>query len=202
MTSRPPRNVAASVRARLLNYSRESGEDFQFLLLRYAAERFLYRLGESAHRDRYVLKGAMLFALWDGSIYRATRDLDFTGYGSNETEDVLASLRDVCTVAVVDDGLAFDAGTLSAAPIREDAEYNGLRIRLVAMLGSARIPMQIDIGFGNAIEPPAMDVDYPTLLDVPRSRRPEHWPRPSFWSEAHAACCASRRESRSLRARH
>jgi len=89
-------NVGASVLARLLNGSRESGEDYQFLLQRYAAERFLYRLGESPHRDKYVLKGAMLFALWGGSIYRPTRDLDFAGYGRNEAEDVLATLRDVC----------------------------------------------------------------------------------------------------------
>ncbi len=170
MTGRPPRNVAASVRARLLNHSRENGEDFQFILLRYAAERFLYRLGESGHRDRYVLKGAMLFALWGGSIYRPTRDLDFTGYGSDATENVLAALRDICTVAVADDGLAFDAGTLTAEPIRDDAEYNALRIRFQATLGNARIPMQVDIGFGNAIEPAATEADYPTLLDAPAPR--------------------------------
>ena len=111
--SRSPMNIAASVRARLLNRSRESGEDFQLLLVRYAAERFLYRLGQSAHRDRYVLKGAMLFALWGGSMYRSTRDLDFTGYGENETEDVLASLRDVCMTPVADDGLVFDVRSLT-----------------------------------------------------------------------------------------
>jgi hypothetical protein len=99
MTSRPPRNVTASVRGRLLDRSRQTGEDFQFLLQRYAAERFLYRLGESVHRDRYVLKGAMLYALWGGSIYRPTRDLDFTGYGSNETDAVLAALREVIVVS-------------------------------------------------------------------------------------------------------
>ena len=170
MTGRPPRNVAASVHTRLLNRSRETGEDFNFLLQRYAAERFLYRLGKSAHRDFYVLKGAMLYALWGGSIYRPTRDLDFTGYGSDATEDVLAALRDICTVAVADDGLAFDAGTLTAEPIRDDAEYNGLRIRFQATLGNARIPMQVDIGFGNAIDPPATEIDYPTLLNAPAPR--------------------------------
>jgi predicted nucleotidyltransferase component of viral defense system len=176
MTSRPPKNVAASVRTRLLNRSRETGEDFQFVLHRYAAERFLYRLGESSHRDRYVLKGAMLFALWGGSIYRPTRDLDFTGYGSNETEDVLASLREVCMIAVADDGVTFDSGTLAAEAIRDDAEYNGLRTRFQATLDNARIPMQIDIGFGNAIEPAATEADYPTLLDsaAPRIRAYPH----------------------------
>ena len=167
MTKRPITNVAESVHRRLLNRSRQTGEDFQFLLQRYAAERLLYRLGESAHRGRFVLKGAMLFALWGGSVYRPTRDLDFTGYGNSDSDDVIATFKDVCAVSVPDDGLVFDAATVTAEPIRDDAEYDGLRMRLRAMLGNARIEMQIDIGFGNAIEPGANDVQYPTLLDAP-----------------------------------
>jgi type I restriction enzyme S subunit len=172
MRTRPPRNVAASVHARLLSRSRETREDFQFLLQRYAAERFLYRLGESRHRDRYVLKGATLFAIWGSAIYRGTRDLDFTGYGASEVGGVLATMRDVCAVSVADDGITFDAGTLRARPIRDEAEYNGLRVQFQAKLGVARIPMQVDIGFGNAIEPPPTEAAYPTLLDssTPRIR--------------------------------
>ena len=122
MTERALKNVAASVHARLLTRSRESGENFQFLLQRYAAERFLYRLGRSVHREKFVLKGAMLFALWGGSIYRATRDLDFTGYGSSETNVILSAMREVCMVAVEDDGLVFDVNvkTMSAEQIRDD----------------------------------------------------------------------------------
>jgi predicted nucleotidyltransferase component of viral defense system len=153
------------VHARLLNRSRKTGEDFQFILQRYAAERFLFRLGQSKYRDRYVLKGAMLFALWGGSVYRPTRDLDFTGYGDDGAEAVLAGLAEICSLTAADDGLYLDSSTLTAEPIREEAEYNGLRVRLQARLGNARIPMQIDIGFGNAIEPQPHDVDYPTLLD-------------------------------------
>ncbi len=103
MAKRPLTNVVASVRDRLLNRRGQTGEDFQFLLQRYAAERLLYRLGQSAHRDRFVLKGAMLFALWGGSVYRPTRDLDFTGYGNSDAEDVVATFKDVCAVAVPDD---------------------------------------------------------------------------------------------------
>jgi predicted nucleotidyltransferase component of viral defense system len=168
--SRPPKNVAASVRDRLLDRSRETGEDFGFLLQRYAAERFLYRLGESSHRDRYVLKGATLFAVWGSAIYRGTRDLDFTGYGANEVGGVLAAMRDVCGVSVHDDGITFDAATLAARPIRGEAEYNGLRVQFEARLGAARIRMQVDIGFGNAIEPPPTEADYPSLLDLPLPR--------------------------------
>jgi predicted nucleotidyltransferase component of viral defense system len=167
MAKRPLTNVAESVHRRLLNRSRETGEAFDFLLQRYAAERLLYRLGESAHRGRFVLKGAMLFALWGGSVYRPTRDLDFTGYGKSDANDVIASFQDVCVVSAPDDGLVFDAATVAAEPIRDEAEYDGLRVRLRAMLGNARIEMQIDVGFGNAIEPGANDVQYPTLLDAP-----------------------------------
>jgi hypothetical protein len=205
--TRRPTNVAASVHARLLNRSRESGEDFQFLLQRYAAERFLYRLGESPHREAYVLKGAMLFALWGGSIYRATRDLDFTGYGASATGEVLDALREVCAVAVPDDGLAFGAETVRAEAIRDEAEYDGLRIRFEAKLGAARIPMQIDVGFGNAIEPPAVEVEYPTLLDAPRrvsvrTRARPSWPRSStrWWSSA-TATAASRTSTTSTSSR-
>jgi predicted nucleotidyltransferase component of viral defense system len=170
MNARKPVNIAASVHDRLLNRSRETGENFQFILQRYAAERFLYRLGETPYRDRFVLKGAMLFVLWGGTIYRSTRDLDFAVYGSKETEDILEALRKICIVSVADDGLALDAGTLNAELIRDHTEYKGLRIRFVAMLGNARIPMQIDIGFGNAIEPPAVETNYPTLLAFPAPR--------------------------------
>jgi type I restriction enzyme S subunit len=170
MSKRNLTNVAASVHARLINRSRESGEDFQFLLQRYAAERFLYGLGVSSHRDRFVLKGAMLFALWGGSVYRATRDLDFTGYGDPSEEAVRQCFREICTQPVEDDGLAFDASTIRVEPILDEAEYNGVRVRFEARLGGARIPMQVDVGFGNAIEPAARDEEYPTLLDGPAPR--------------------------------
>lgn len=167
MTKKNPSNVAASVRQRLLNRSRETGEVFDFLLQRYAAERFLYRLGESPYRERYVLKGAMLFPLWGGSLYRPTRDLDFTGYGSAEAEEIVKIFRDLCTLEVEDDGVAFHPETLIAEPSRDDTEYHGLRLKFRATLAGARIAMQIDLGFGNAIEPGAERVTYPTLLDAP-----------------------------------
>ena len=108
MTRGGRRNVGASVRARLLNRSRQTGEDFQFLLERYAAERLLYRLGESEHRERYVLKGAMLLVHWVEAVYRPTRDLDFTGYGSSLANDVRSTVREICQTPVDDDGLVFN----------------------------------------------------------------------------------------------
>jgi predicted nucleotidyltransferase component of viral defense system len=168
VTPRRGEERAESIRHRLRNVVRERGHDVQFALQRYAAERWLYRLACSPHRDRFVLKGAMLFELWGGPMYRPTRDLDFTAYGSNETEDLLEALRAVCAAPVEDDGLVFDPDSMSAVPIRDQEEYHGIRVRFDARLGASRIAMQIDLGFGNAIEPPAQEVEYPTLLDLPR----------------------------------
>lgn len=120
---------AESIRQRLRNLVRERGEDVQFAIQRYAIERFLYRLGISGYRDRFVLKGATLFALWGGAVYRPTRDLDFTGFGSYDETDILNALRDICRHSGETDELVFDADSLTAEQIRDDSEYQGLRIR-------------------------------------------------------------------------
>ncbi|MGH6986614.1 MAG: nucleotidyl transferase AbiEii/AbiGii toxin family protein [Caulobacteraceae bacterium] len=196
MRKPPVRNLSASVRDRLLDRSRQGGEDFQFLLQRYAAERFLYRLGQSRHRDSYVLKGAMLFPVWGGSIYRATRDIDFTGYGASEPSEVIAVIRELCATPMLDDGLAFDANSVRAEPIRDDAEYGGLRVKFSARLAGSSVPMQIDIGFGNAIEPAPTDVDYPTLLDMPAPQI-RAYPREAIVAEKlHAMVALGERNSR------
>jgi predicted nucleotidyltransferase component of viral defense system len=194
--SHPPRNVAASVHARLLNRARQHGEDFQLVLHRYAAERFLYRLGKCSQRERYVLKGAMLFALWGGALYRPTRDLDFTGYGSSEPADVLASFREICRCPVEDDGILFEASTLAVEPIREGAEYDGLRVRMQASLGNARIPMQVDVGFGNAVVPPATNAEYPTLLDAPAPSIRAYPPEAVIAEKLHALVVIGERNTR------
>jgi hypothetical protein len=166
------KNTAASVRQRLLNRSRKTGEDFQLLLTRYAIERLLFRIVESGHANRFVLKGAMLFALWTGALYRPTRDLDLLGFGDGSEEQLAEVFRAVCSVAAADDGLVFSRETVKVEPIREDQEYGGQRITLVARLGSARIDLQVDVGFGDAITPRAEQVEYPTLLGMepPRLR--------------------------------
>jgi len=116
---------------------------------------------------RCVLNGAILVALWGSAVYRPTRDLDFTGYGNSDTDDVIATFKEVCAAPVSDDGLVLALATVAAEPIRDEAGYDALRVRLRTLLGKARIEMQLDIGFSNAIEPGANDVQYPTLLDAP-----------------------------------
>lgn len=183
--TRPPRDIGASVRARLLA-KHGVREEFQFVLQRYASERFLYRLGKSPHRHRLVLKGGMLLALWGGSAYRPTRDLDFAGFGSPDPDSLLASFREICAQVVEDDGLSFDLASLTAEAIRDAAEYGGLRITVSAMLAAARIPLQIDVGFGDAIEPAPEDVEYPTLLDAPAPRIRAYAREPAIAEKLHA----------------
>lgn len=166
----PPRNLPASVRARLLAFSRERQEDFQLVLQRYAVERFLYRLGASQYRDRFVLKGAMLFVLWGQEAYRATRDLDLLGYGRGDPGSIADCFREICAMQVPDDGLRFLPETARAEEIRDAAEYGGVRVRLEARLEQARIVLQVDVGFGNAVVPAAEEVEYPTLLNGPTPR--------------------------------
>lgn len=158
-------NLAASIRERLLQRARVAGEEFQLVLTEFANERFLYRLGASAYRDRFILKGATLFTLWDGRLHRPTRDLDLLGAGSSQIEDVVAVCKAICSLQV-EDGIVFDLASVHGMRIREDADYEGVRIQLRAELAGARIPMQIDIGFGDAVEPGGQLVHFPVLLPM------------------------------------
>ncbi len=178
-----------------MNRSRATGEDFQFLLQRYAAERFLYRPGESQHRERYVLKGAMLLCLWSEAVYRPTRDLDFTGYGSPLANEVRSTIRDICDTPA-DDGVVFDSGDIGVEPFREHQEYDGFRAFFWARISGARIRMRIDVGFGNAIQPPPTNADYPTLLDAPHPQI-RVYPREAVVAEKlHAMVVLGERNSR------
>ena len=196
MTKRTPTNLPVSVHTRLLNGARARKENVDFILQRYAAERFLYRLGKSKHRERFVLKGATLFALWGGSLYRPTRDLDFTGYGNSEPQAVLMCFREICQTEVEDDGLQFDASSVKPEPIRDETDYGGVRFVFQAKLGKVPIRMQVDVGFGNAIEPPAEEVKYPTLLDAP-SANIRAYPQEAVVAEKfHAMVVIGERNSR------
>ncbi len=165
--AREPQNIGASVRAKLLNKARAERADFQTLLTRYALERLLYRLSLSDHRDEFVLKGAMLFVAWVDDPFRPTRDLDLLGRGDNGSDAIAAVFRHICAQPVADDGVTFDIVGLQAATITDDREYSGVRVRTTAVIAGARVPIQVDIGFGDAVTPRPIEIDYPTLLDHP-----------------------------------
>ena len=164
------KNVGASIRQRLLNLSRESGTDFVVTLSDYALERLLYRLSCSRHKDKFVLKGAMLFRIWSDEPHRATRDMDLLAFGNPAAEEIAGLFREICELSVEDDGVEFQLGTMRVEEIREAQEYGGVRIRLVALIAGARVPLQIDVGFGDAVVPPAEELLYPTLLEFPAPR--------------------------------
>jgi len=163
----PSANLATSVHQRLLNLSQERGEDFNLVLTRYAIERLLARLAQAGYARQFVLKGALLFAIWTGRLHRPTRDLDLLGYGDSSEEELGKLFKDLCAVEVEADGLVFDPDSVRVAEIREEQEYGGQRVHLLATLGRARIPLQIDIGFGDAVTPTAEQVEYPALLELP-----------------------------------
>jgi Nucleotidyl transferase AbiEii toxin, Type IV TA system len=147
------KNLSASVRQRLLNLVREQNEDFGLFLTKYGLERILFRLSQSRHRDVFILKGALLFELWTEQTYRPTRDADFLGTGESSLERFNQIFKDISAQKVEDDGLRFDAESVKAERIKEDADYEGVRVTLMGHLDNARIPIQIDIGFGDVVTP-------------------------------------------------
>lgn len=179
--ARQPRDVGASVRARLLTLAREKGQAFDLILTRYATERLLYRLSTTLHRDRFVLKGAMLITTWFADLHRPTRDVDPLGYGDPAPEPMLAVFREICTVEE-NDGILFDADVLRIELIREELEYGGLRPRTTARLAGARIPVLIAIGFGDAIAPGVEEINLPVMLNFP-SPRLHAYPRETVVAE-------------------
>lgn len=164
------KDLPASVRARLLNIAKAQGVDFNQVLVRFALERMLYRLGESAHADRFVLKGALLFTLWYDLPHRATRDADLLGFGASDLASMAQAFRDIASVRV-DDGISFDPASIRVSEIRKDAGYAGARVLIDADVARARCKTQIDIGFGDAITPGPADAIYPVLIaDLPAPR--------------------------------
>lgn len=160
------KNLAASVHQRLYNHARANGEDFNQLLVRFANERWLYRLSISAYKTSFLLKGASLFTLWFQAPHRPTRDIDLLGFGSNEIADIEKAFTEICQVAA-DDGLAFRPETVKGSEIKEGEEYQGVRVSFLALLGNARISLQVDVGFGDAVTPKPANIAFPTVLDFP-----------------------------------
>lgn len=160
-------NLAASVRARLLNVARETGTPFQEILTRYGMERTLYRLQQSGYTDEFILKGAMLFLDWTNELHRPTRDIDVLKKGSSEVDDLESTFETVINTEVEPDGLDYDTDSVRGTEIREDAVYRGIRIKLDAFLDSARISVQVDVGFGDAVVPVPTSIEIPALLEFP-----------------------------------
>lgn len=180
------KNVAASVRQRLLTKAKATDRPFDELLQYYAMERFLYRLSRSEHRDKFVLKGALMFMAWKGPRSRATRDIDLAGKTKNSVENLVAIVMEVCEVEVEPDGMRFDPSSAAGERIKEDADYAGVRVRFIGRLEQARAAMQIDVGFGDTITPEPVAIEYPVILDMPAPRL-KGYPRETVVAEKYQA---------------
>ena len=164
------KNIPASIRQKLLHLARDRNDDFGLILTKYGLERMLFRLSKSKYREVFILKGALLFELWTAQRYRPTRDADFLANGDNSPERFVRIFQEISSVEVEDDGLRFDPKTVKAERIKEDADYEGVRVTFTAFLEKAQIPIQIDIGFGDAVTPGPVEMEYPTLLEPPGPR--------------------------------
>lgn len=158
------RNLAASVRARLKQHADASKQDFNLILTHYGLERLLYRLSISPHAPNFLLKGALLFSLWYDHPHRPTRDVDLLGFGPQDIDTAVKAFREICQIAV-EDGIFFDADSVKGAEIRKEASYGGVRLDIQGKLDAARIALQVDIGFGDAVTPAPEAITYPLLLD-------------------------------------
>lgn len=164
MSAKVVKDHASSVRARLFAHARASGDDFGRVLTRYAIERLLFRLSRTEAAERFVLKGAMLFATWPKHVLRPTGDLDLLGRGDPDPADLTEVFTRVCEVELPIDGIVFDAATLKVEPAREADRYRGARLSLKAGLARAIVPVLIDIGFGDHVHPPPRRDTFPSLL--------------------------------------
>jgi len=164
---RKPKNIAASVHQRLLKRARDSGRPFNEVLQYFAIERFIYRLSKSPSAEKFILKGALMFTAWHVRLSRPTKDIDLLGRIDNSPEVITSAMKEACIQKVEPDGMRFDAETVIATRITEGAEYEGVRVRIQGNLGNARIPLQIDIGFGDVVVPAVSKIVYPTILDFP-----------------------------------
>jgi len=172
LSKRKPTNVAASVRARLTAHAKADGRPFQEVLQYFAMERFLARLSKSDYCDKFILKGGLMFAVWNSSYTRPTKDIDFLAYIANDVDTAADVVREVCRIDDQTDGIIFDPETVAPVLIKEDADYEGVRVTFLGHLESARINMQIDMGFGDVVAPEPQMLTYPTILDhsAPRIR--------------------------------
>lgn len=182
MTPAETKNLAESIHDRLLRQARSRGRPLNELLQYYAIERFLYRLGASEYARQFVLKGALMFLAWGGPGLRPTKDIDLLGYTSNATENIIRIVKEICIQPVEPDGMIFNPESIQGEQIKEDADYEGVRIKMVTGLGKARIPIQIDFGFADVISPAPIPIEYPSLLSMPRALL-RGYPRETMISE-------------------
>lgn len=164
------KNIEASIRARLQNKAKETNRPFSEVLQYYGMERFLYRASKSSYIDKFILKGALMFTVWHIPERRTTLDIDFLAKYDNKIAGIEKMVKAICNIKVIPDGLIFDSKTVRGQRIKEDADYEGVRVKFTGLLERSRIPMQIDIGFGDNIYPKPKTIEYPAIVDFPKPK--------------------------------
>ncbi len=159
------KNMSVSVKKRLLNISKQNKEDYNLTLTYYAIERLLYRLGKSKHSKNFILKGALIFRIWNDELYRSTRDIDFLSYNTPSISLLISIFKEICSLEVEDDGIIFDSNNITAMAIRENNIHQGIRLKIISKIEKAIVKLQIDIGFGDSITPAPKKTNYPHILD-------------------------------------
>jgi predicted nucleotidyltransferase component of viral defense system len=167
MTGRSMKNIPASVRQRLLNKAKQDRRPFNEILQYYGMERFLYRLSQSPYAQQFILKGGLMLRVWQVAESRPTMDIDMLGRTSNEPSRIVQQMQEILTLAVEPDGMTFDVTSIQTEPITKDADYQGIRVRCLGYLDTARVNIQIDLGFGDVVFPQPETASLPTLLDYP-----------------------------------
>jgi predicted nucleotidyltransferase component of viral defense system len=189
MSRKQIRNIPASIRSQLLHLSKQRGEDFNYLLMRYGSDRLLYRLSQSPYQRQFILKGATLFRVWNGEPHRATKDLDLLSFGANDVSSLMEIFKEICRQKYEQDGISFHEETVRGEKIKEEQEYEGVRINLQAKLDSTKISIQVDIGFGDAVTPLPEEALLPSILDLPAPRL-QIYPRETVVAEKFQAVVA------------
>jgi predicted nucleotidyltransferase component of viral defense system len=179
----PVKNIPASILARLRNQTEELNRPFAEVLQYYAMERFLYRLSKTRYADKFILKGGLLFYVWNLPLRRATRDIDFRGYVSGNASTLMKIMAEVMAVSAPEDGLVFDSQSVSVEETQIDADYQGIRVKLIALLERTRIPVQIDIGFSDELTSKAEAIEYPNILPELKQIRMKGYPKEAVVAE-------------------
>lgn len=189
-------NLAHSVQVRLVRHAKELNLDPNLVLARYGAERLLYRLSQSRHAERFVLKGALLMLVWLGEAIRPTRDTDLLGFGDLDAQALERTFTELCQIEVQPDGLVFDPASIKVAAIRAEDAYGGQRVTLLARLERARLRIQVDVGIGDVVSPEPEWLEYPSLLDLPRPRLRAYRPETAIAEKLHAMVTLGTKNSR------
>jgi hypothetical protein len=185
--TRADTGLVQSVQARIVNHAKKLGVEATLVFSRYGLERFLYRLSTSEYAERFILKGAMMMLAWVGETVRTTRDADLLGFGSLTGDEIVLIFREIMsTGGDPEDGVVFLPETVAVNPIREGEQYGGQRVTFEGRLGTVKLPLQVDVGIGDAVYPPAEWMEYPSLLNVPRPMVRTYQPETSIAEKLHA----------------